>query len=706
MNMLRIVSVLAGSCCLVLSSKAQVPVWQPVVASPAPFVAAWQPGAERLVFIGPETNQRMWEWDGSQLRERAGVLDSQTRVVHLFANPRSNDLMALGNGPAAAYAVGTFQHGHWVWRTSPGGPAKSWEVTVAYDAARGRVVVVRTNVGPTVHEWDGQQWWLVANGVGPSLRTQASFAYDPALQRCVLYGGNDGGALADCWSWDGFAWSQIAAAAPPGARADAAMDFDPIAGSLLLHGGSSDNATWRLTGNQWQLLPTTVPAPVQSKHRMLSSAQGAILVPGSLGRLAFAFQPTTPILRLQGGAWVPLAHYPEVTPRNNHSVAFDPVRANFVVFSGSPTSTFPMPDQTLIFDRYWRLPMPTVEPPRRFGGRMAWSAVNQRVLLFGGAGATSRFDDTWTWTGSTWEAATPLQSPPPRELAALVPDSTGGVLLFGGRDGVTTLGDLWRWDGGNWQQLTPQAMPSPRLGALAAYNPDSGQVVLWGGNFDTTIFQDTWLWDGQQWSPATEPTGALASSFFRNMFFDPVRRRVRMMGSRMFEWNGASWDQLNTASNSGVWTRVAVDTVRNRIYWFHPPEVSVLTADLATSQPFGQGCSLGPTPGLGAIGEPTLDSTVVCEVSCSTPGALSFLVLGIGSVTTSLPGCSLLVAQQLATQLAIGDSARGARFTISLPNNPALRGVEITTQGGAYEPSLSPIGSVTLTAALRLRLGD
>jgi hypothetical protein len=703
MQSLRVLMVFLSASCLVMPSAAQAPTWQAVVASPAPFLAAWQTGAERLVLVGPETNQRQWEWDGLALRERSGAWDSQTNLVHLFCDPQRHELMALGAGAPPGHVVGTFQHGTWVWSTSAGGPAKTWNVVAAYDAARRRVVVVRTETGPTtVHEWDGQQWWLVANSGGPSNRTKAAFEYDPAQGRCVLYGGDAGGPLADCWAWDGFAWSQLAAAAPPGPRADAAMGFDPLVGALLLHGGSASTATWHLVGNQWQLLPTTVDAPAQSKHRLLRTPQGAVMVPGSIGRLGFAFQPLTPILRLQNGAWQPIAHYPEVTPRNNHCVAFDPVRANFVVFSGSPTSTFPMLDQTLVFDRFWRVPRPSTEPPRRFGARMAWSVANQRVLLFGGAGASSRFNDTWTWTGSTWEASTPLLSPPPREWHVLAPDSTGGVLLFGGADGAALLGDLWRWDGSNWAQLASPAMPAPRFGALADYDPDAGKVVLWGGNAGTTAFDDTWLWDGQQWSL----TAASAGLNFRTMTFDPNRRRITMVGSTHVEWTGTAWQATGTTSTAGLWTRVAADTVHNRVYWFHPPEVQVLTTRRALSQIYGQGCSVAATPGLRAVGEPMLDGTMVCEVACSTPSALTFLILGLGQVTPPAPGCNQLVAQTIATQFAVGDAARRAQFPVGIPNTLALRGVAFTAQGAAYEPQWSPIGSVTLTQGLRLVLGD
>ena len=84
---------------------------------------------------------------------------------------------------------------------------------MAYDEARGQVVLFggwnRTYLGDT-WVWDGEAW-TERKVPGPSARGgRPGFAYDPADELLLLYGGGDaGGWLADMWSWDGERWVEL-----------------------------------------------------------------------------------------------------------------------------------------------------------------------------------------------------------------------------------------------------------------------------------------------------------------------------------------------------------------------------------------------------------------------------------------------------------------------------------------------------------------
>jgi hypothetical protein len=54
-------------------------------------------------------------------------------------------------------------------------------------------------------------------------------------------------------------------------------------------------------------------------------------------------------------------------------------------------------------------------PPSRHGHAMVYDAVRQRVVLFDGdVFATSYFNDTWEYDGTTWTQRTPATAPSER----------------------------------------------------------------------------------------------------------------------------------------------------------------------------------------------------------------------------------------------------------------------------------------------------
>jgi len=113
------------------------------------------------------------------------------------------------------------------------------------DAPEGGVYVV-DDVDVTRHE--PAATWTQALGAGPSARSQAAMAYDSARGRVVLFGGCCD--YGDTWEWDG-AQSTLRAYAGPGPPAtnEAAMAYDSLRGRAVLFGNASAD-TWEWDGNQ------------------------------------------------------------------------------------------------------------------------------------------------------------------------------------------------------------------------------------------------------------------------------------------------------------------------------------------------------------------------------------------------------------------------------------------------------------------------
>ena len=78
-------------------------------------------------------------------------------------------------------------------------------MTMAYDIARGQMVLLAVN---QVWTWDGTDWTLHTPVHSPSPRYGPGVAYDAARGQVVLFGGTGSIDLGDTWTWDGTDWTQ------------------------------------------------------------------------------------------------------------------------------------------------------------------------------------------------------------------------------------------------------------------------------------------------------------------------------------------------------------------------------------------------------------------------------------------------------------------------------------------------------------------
>jgi hypothetical protein len=89
--------------------------------------------------------------------------------------------------------------------------------------------------------------------------------------------------------------------------------------------------------------------------------------------------------------------------------------------------------------------------------RMAYDdATRQLILLRSFASLRSTVDDMLTWTGKTCSKQSATAMPTPRYSATLAYDArTRQLLLFGGEDTstLTTYNDTWDWTGKTWERL-------------------------------------------------------------------------------------------------------------------------------------------------------------------------------------------------------------------------------------------------------------
>lgn len=235
--------------------------------------------------------------------------------------------------------------------------------------------------------------------------------------------------------------------------------------------------------------------------------------------------------------------------RSFASVTYDAADGYTLLFGGFNVSTGnPYADTWILKSGQWSELSPTVSPPARRGGAIAYDARDGYVVLFGGDQSGSMLSDTWKFSAGTWTDLTPTtlnstNSPSARFVATMTYDAKDGyLLLFGGCVYVGCLsqdGDTWRFSGGAWQPVSTTTAPSPRGGAALVWDPALPGVLLYGGSTSSSSHSgETWAYLGGNWSKLSvagpgNRSDALAS-------YDVADRLVVLFGGLLDYASGGS----------------------------------------------------------------------------------------------------------------------------------------------------------------------
>jgi len=188
---------------------------------------------------------------------------------------------------------------------------------------------------------------------------------------------------------------------------------------------------------------------------------------------------------------------------------------------------------------------PDQTPTARSGAALAYDGARQRVVLFGGKGASVSFADTWEWDGVSWTRIPTAHTPAARYAAAMAYDAKRHrIVLFGGTTS-NAASDTWEYDGVDWTQKSPVGQPGGRSDAAMTYDANGGRVLMYGGTANgSTGLADTWGYDGTTWSQLT--TGTPAARYGARMTFDSVHNYVVLFGgntgdTHTYTFDGAAW---------------------------------------------------------------------------------------------------------------------------------------------------------------------
>ena len=125
-------------------------------------------------------------------------------------------------------------------------------------------------------------------------------------------------------------------------------------------------------------------------------------------------------------------------------------------------------------------------PPGRGYHAMAYDAVRQRVVLFGGSNTNTILNDTWEYDGTTWTQRTPATSPSARGAHAMAYDAARDVTgqVFGTRmneiylfSSPRPIRSLHRADGWTPEAIAEHALPALQSSFMTLDR--SGDVFSW-----------------------------------------------------------------------------------------------------------------------------------------------------------------------------------------------------------------------------------
>jgi hypothetical protein len=236
-------------------------------------------------------------------------------------------------------------------------------------------------------------------------------------------------------------------------------------------------------------------------------------------------------------------------------------------------------------------------PSGRTGAAFAYDEQNKRLVLFGGSpnpAAQSYVNDTWTFDGVTWTlaqiaCAACTDRPSPRAFAAMAWDAAHGrIVLSGGVGDASPFDDAWFWNGTIWARL-PGGLPSGRWAVAMAFDYSLWQFVMHGGSSSPvvggchTTLDETYVWDGVSpsavaRSPAVTPGARFGASFACARGFG----RCLLYGGLLevnagscaqstlgtsFWWDGSTWRDAGAVSPPPrAFATLLADSRRNLLY--------------------------------------------------------------------------------------------------------------------------------------------
>ncbi len=681
---------------------AQPPSWSSRTLAPRTVSSTevtYDPVRDRIVaYVGAPGQEAVWEWNGGWVSRQPSTMPIDRVGSALAADAVGNVLLFGGSdGSGTPNAeLWSFDGVDWTLLDDGGGPSPRLVHRMAYDAARGELMVFGGSAPSTsgynaeTWLWDGSSWRQAPAPMAPTRRAgSVALAYDPLRQVIVLHNGVD----ATTWEWDGVVWSaRTTSGGPTQINPGLAMAWDPTTATIVLFETKSSTPTqaWSWDGSQWAALP---PAP---GSRWLVSTRSGLLAHATEGHVA----------SWDGTRWQLVLRRPFVS-----NLTYDARRRQSIAvgigsawsWNGIEWVQDSAPSPFGVFTR--------LSPMWNDRLRQLWVVTAREFAPWTG--------DTYSYDGAAWRR---LGGAPGYVEPGLAHEPSGAAILFGGYrvravssyNVTTNYGETWRWDDGQWGLAASQG-PSPRSAAAMAFHPQRGTIMLHGGatygspgvvqpSVPLQWFDDTWEWDGDGWTllqnngPTQERT---------ELHWDADRDEMLLVGSAVWRWSTSGWQPVSTPPvGPGI---AAYDSFRKRLIIERYPTTQVMTRlPIATVARRGAGCmSTSAQPLLESFGKPHLGnrSFGFDVFRGSSQSAAAILISTAPLQLTLAGGCQLLIDPgALATSLpAVTGTSGFATMPLPIPEPAALGGIQLHTQAVVLDPTA--VQGFLTTIAVDLTIG-
>ena len=483
------------------------------------------------------------------------------------------------------------------WRLLEVTPLSRTGTALAYDAARGRIVLfggTNYTVGYVndTWEWTGTGW-IKSTPLGPSppARRGHAMAYDAKRGVVVLFGGllplGANASLDDTWEWNGAVWKNVTPADSPPARNGHGMAYDAVRGKVVMFGGapgttSPRDDTWTWDGTTWvDVTPASAserPSPRYMTALAFDPKRGRIVLFGGNTGGGSGGVRVGDTWEWNGTKWseIVVASPPET--RDEHGLAFDASTGHVVMYGGHGGTSNSILNETWEWTGAAWTPA-AAGPGARTNSVLAYDVGRSALVMFGGEIGAVPQNATYIRQSDVWTERIPATPPGRSEFAMTYDAGRARVVMFGGKVQSAKSQQTWELVDHAWIDKTPvSGNPSARQAHTLAYDPIRKRVVLFGGRDDSGIRDDTWEWDGSDWHDVTPISGNPGPREYHAMEWDAAHARIVMFGGKdvfavgdAWGWNGTAWSPITPTSSVPAprfGHGLAYDAVRNRIVLF------------------------------------------------------------------------------------------------------------------------------------------
>lgn len=246
-------------------------------------------------------------------------------------------------------------------------------------------------------------WTLLQPTTAPTARGDAAAAYDASDGYVVLFGGlrqgggpMGGGSLYDTWTFHAGQWTQLKPGVHPGVDEQSAMAYDPAIQRVIMYGGTTagGNQTWMFHAGRWTLLhPSTSPPGLRlAKLTYYAPASELLLYGGCSGGGCVPVYNAT--WAFAHGTWTQLRPLQNPGPRFWYAMAYDPSLHSVVLFGGSNRTSL-QSDTWLFTSGNWSLFCAHCGPSARYIPVSTYDPSANAVVLYGGSAAGGFSNQTW-----------------------------------------------------------------------------------------------------------------------------------------------------------------------------------------------------------------------------------------------------------------------------------------------------------------------